>query len=169
MSRPEFSLRVRVREVIESSSQADPKQVTAEVLATITKAELAQALAQALPDFVRIIVGEQRQRVLPSSGPAKSWKTEAAKNYADKLLRQRIDISGTGVDWKFLGDCDDSDLLSLAAIRRGQAAELEATAVWYERIAGLLAESGAETVAELPAAALTELATHTPAALKAAA
>lgn len=156
----EFSLRMRIKQIMAASLVADPKQIAEEVLGTISTGEAVAALTECLPDFVRIIVHSERQRTPATKGPAKSWKTEGAKAYAEKLLRQRVDISGNGTGWKFLAECDEDDCISVAEKRRQQATDLEDMAAWFEKVAATLAEHKAATVAELPESVLAALATN---------
>ena len=155
-----FSLRSRIKQIVEQSTTADPKVIADEVLDSITTSEAAFALAECLPDFVRIVVNLEGRRRSPSAGPGKSWKTEAAKAYAQKLLRQRVDVSGKGIGWKFLAECTSGELDAVAAHRRQQADDLVSTAAWFEKIAALLDEHSVETVKELPEAVLSSLATN---------
>lgn len=156
----EFDLRGRVWKVAESSGVADPKQVAEEVLATLHTSELGEALAACLPDYVRLVLhGAGRPRVGPAGAP-RSWKTEAAKAYAQKILRQRVDVAGDGTGWKFLAECNACDLEAVSAKRREQAEHLTAAAEWFEKIAALLGEHDAEEVKDLPESVLIALASN---------
>lgn len=156
----DFSLRLRIKQLMDESTTADPKVIAATVLESITTREMGQAFAECLPEYVRIVVVSEGRRKAPSAGPGKSWKVEAAKAYAQKILRQRVDVSGIGTGWKFLAECTSDDLDSVATHRRKQADELVNTAGWYEKIAALLDEHSAETVKDLPESVLSAIATN---------
>lgn len=155
-----FSLRLRIRQIVENSETADPKVIADEVLASISTEEAVAALTECLPEYVRVVVQSDGRRRAPAAGLGRSWKTEAAKAYAQKILRQRVDVSGVGVGWKFLAECTSDDLDAVASNRRKQADELVSTAAWFEKIAALLDEHSVETVKDLPEAVLSSLATN---------
>lgn len=154
------SLRDRIKRIMDVSAASDPKVIAEEVLATVTTGEAVELLNECLPPYVRHVVQTAGKQTAPSAGPGRSWKVAAAKAYAEKLLRRRVDVAGDGTGWKFLAECDAEDLASVAALRRKQAEELVETAAWFEKIAGLLAEHESETVNDLPEPVLVSLATN---------
>jgi len=156
----EFSLRARIREVMDGSATADPKAIADEVLARINTRDAMAALEQALPSYVRIFVGETRRHAVASTGGRRSWKAEGARDYAAEFLRRQEDVVGDGTGWKFIAECDAEDMRAVAMKRRQQAADLVDTAAWYEKIAGLLDEHSAATVGALPEPVLLALATN---------
>ena len=149
-----FSLRAIVRKALNSSALADPRALAAVVLDSLGEDQLRDALAETLPDFVRLVIAGSRANAVssPSPGSGRSWKVEALQDYG-KLLRQRIHVANT---WKFLGDCGADDLFAAAAERRNIAAQTLIVAERYERLGKAVEHAGVTTVRNLSTDALQQ-------------
>jgi hypothetical protein len=148
----EFNLRGLVREVLRSSTIADPGAVAVEVLKRIPSRMHKAALGQALRLYVRQVISEERisHRSEPAAAhqpPARSAKVAGIRDGWQKRLRDRVHCNGT---WKFLAACTYDDLLAAAAERRQLADRNQAWARQYDAWARLLTEHDAETFGDLP-------------------
>lgn len=165
----DFALRALIRDVLEHSTDADPHRVAGAVLDKISDDDLRAACATALPEYVRHVIAGQRNAALhpaptvlsetpsgkaPASG--RSWKVSGLQDYG-RALRQRVHVGNTPLDWKFLGDCETSDLAFVVAERRDVAARTAATADFYDRVIGLMQKHKARLVRDLPVKVLTDL------------
>ncbi|MGZ6838288.1 MAG: hypothetical protein ACXVGE_20690 [Blastococcus sp.] len=140
-----------IRRVHEESGSADPREIADKVAASLNPDDLADALAEALPEYVRVTIRTVRNRTM-GSAPQGSAKVAAVRSWFERLLAQSIDVSGDGGQWKTLADCTRDDLLTAARHRRAIAAKNVHTAETYERLAALL-KKGA-TVAQLDPASV---------------
>lgn len=130
------SLAQRVRRIHQEAGSADPREIAQKVLADLASPEdIRAALAEALPDFVRITV-----RVSHGGGLAgpRSSKVEAVRGWYERLMTQPVDVSGNGAKWKALRECTRDELLSVAQYRRQIAARNLRTADAYERLAKVM-------------------------------
>lgn len=141
-------LRARVRDIIADTDLADPQDIAATIIADLNPDDYPAVLAEALPQYVRQIMGAYRMQ---SHGaiPPSSAKVDAVRAWWARVLSEAVDVSGGGGEWKRLGDCTAPDLLAVATFRREMAARNMATARQYEALAARLDEAGCKTVADL--------------------
>lgn len=147
----EFNLRALVRDVLESSTLADPTDVANEVMRRIPKSSQRAALVQALRAFVRQVISEQRMSIRITDGQPTLPVVGSAKVAARREWAQALRLRVAGLDgWKSLADCTYADLLHAAKERREQARRNSAKARQYELLASLLTEHSADRVRDLP-------------------
>lgn len=176
----DFNIRHLVREVLRSSTMADPGAVADEVMRRIPKNMVRTALVQVLRDVVRQVMGEERNS---NAGPAntapvepalrlatddreeaedapkphvpnRSWKRAGISDGWQKRLTDRIHVGQSARDWKLLKFCTYDDLLFAATERRGIADSNAAAARQYDAWARLINEHDVATFGDLPAEAL---------------
>lgn len=133
----------------------DPRAVATRVIEKLSAEEYRAALEIALPSYVRVVNNAHRS---PSVGnPSRSAKVGAIRAWHERMLLAEVDPSGSGNDWKRLGDCTRDDVLALAAHRRKIADENRAAAQRYERLASEMNELGVEHVSDLSASVLSSV------------
>lgn len=170
----DFDIRHLIREVLRSSTMADPGDVADEVMRRIPKSMVRTALVQVLRDAVRNVMGAERakssgaqhahesQPDLPVADPEvytpptpnRSFKVSAIRDGWQKRLTDRIHVGDTARDWKLLKFCTYEDLLFAATERRGIADSNAAMARQYDSWARLMTEHDVATFGDLPAEAL---------------
>jgi hypothetical protein len=156
----EFDLRRLVREVMDSSTLADPHAIADEVYQRIPKSMIAVALQVTLKAFVRQVVSESRHRMSPSRVPVPnatvggsgfSAKRAGIAEWWQRALRDRVEVGGSGKrEWKMLGECTADDLERAAAFREQQAERNKSVARMYRAWARTLNERGVQQMRELP-------------------
>jgi hypothetical protein len=175
----DFNIRQLIREVLRSSTMADPSAVADEVMRRIPKNMIRAALAQVLRDVVRQVMGEERQANRGGSSvtaepqptqpalriadggdeppakpvPNRSWKRVGISDGWQKRLMDRVHVGQSAQDWKLLKFCTYEDLLFAANERRGIADSNNAAARQYDAWARLLTEHDVATFGDLPAEA----------------
>ncbi len=117
-----FSLRAVVRSTARATSEADPRKVADLVLAQLSPQDQHAALRQAIAAAVR-----QLSR----------W---------DGVKAARVCVADR---WTRLADCDATALRGLAADRRANARQAEASAREFDALAAQLEAAGAATVRDL--------------------
>lgn len=179
----DFNLRQVIREVLRSSTMADPGQVADEVMRRIPTKMIKAALAQVLRDVVRQVMSEERGKnsgaatavevpppalkiaqptldddesytPAPKPVPNRSWKRQAISDGWQKRLTDRIHVGQNARDWKLLRACTYEDLLFAATERRSLADSNAAVARQYDAWARLMNEHDVATFGDLPAEAL---------------
>lgn len=174
----DFNLRALVREVLRSSTMADPGDVADEVMRRIPEKLTRDALTQVLRDVVRQVMGEERSsngastaadespalriastdeesdESIRSRVPNRSWKRVGIADGWQKRLTDRIHVGASARDWKLLKACTYDDLLFAATERRGIADSNAAAARQYDAWARLMNEHDVATFGQLPAEAL---------------
>lgn len=150
----DFVLRSLVTEILKASTITDPGLIADEVYKRIAARERPDALKQALRQFVRQVISEQRSAhapgtPAPSSG---SWKVREIRDGWQRRLRDRVHVGDA--QWKFLGQCTADDLRAAAAERQQLADRNSAWARQYRAWADLVDDSSAATFADLPAEVL---------------
>lgn len=154
-----FDLRQLVRDVMASSSEADPGVIANMVMERIDPADYFTALAQTLRGFVRQVLGEHRAEVLPSVSSVRvrpirrgvassSLKVSAIREAWQRALDARVHVEG---GTKLLRDCTYEDLLFAAEERQRIAAANSARARQFREIASAVLAAGVGTVGELSA------------------
>jgi len=138
----------------------DPAAATAAVLAQMSEADRADALALTLPAYVATRRATARPQAeanqFPASNdrpprpaaPRPSAKVAAIRDaWAARIERDEYWVDGRRIA---LADLTREQVLTVAASNRELAAKVEASADRLERVAAAMAEHGARTVADLP-------------------
>lgn len=143
-----------VETVLASTAQSDPREIAAEVLASISDADLRDCLEEALPMYVSryltrgrsgVPTPEKREKDLKPVAPVRSAKVGAIRDHWAKFLEERVQVNG---NWKKVADCTVQDVQALARERREVAAKNVAHAKRFEKLAEDMQAQGAATVAE---------------------
>lgn len=144
-----MKLRHIVSEVLQTSLLTEPRDLAKEVLARIDPEDVAEALAQAMPVFVRQVLSEQRQPtcIRASTTLTGSVRIAAIRDDWKKALRDRIK---TDDGMKFLGDCTIADLKAAAQLRDEMAERNRAKAAQYRVLINELEDAGVSRVKDLP-------------------
>lgn len=163
----DFNLRQVARDVLTSSTMADPRDLAAEVFRRIAAEDYAAALNECLPDFVREEIRHSRNLTAPAglmaertgggggTRPApRSSKVAGIRSYWQSRLRERLHVGPAPSDWLLLGDCSFDDLMFAATARREIAARNAAKAEEYAELAEALRTAGVARVRDLPAKTL---------------
>lgn len=171
-----FDLRGLIDTVLaRSTGIRQTRDLAAEVLVEIPDGDLREALALALPLFIRHRIGMNRN--IPSSEamidtmmttdpyrdtkPRKSSHTNSAHSAASKMIREwwldQVEVHVAGGGYLRLGECTFDDLIFAAHDRREKADQNIQAAVRFETIADAIKEHGVLTVQELPATVRTSL------------
>jgi len=160
----DFNLRAAVREVIDSTDLADPRDVAAKVAESIAGRDLRRALTEALATFVRVEFGRGRMTSgrpsldRPENGSARSAKVSAFRAHAEqwrKKLRDRVHVGAS--HWLLLADCSFENLTTAAEERRQLAVANGVAAERYERYAKAVEAAGVERFGDLPESTLRDL------------
>lgn len=150
-----FSLRRRVLDSLAVSDDPDIGHVAEQVLSGLSPVERDEALRQALRPFVQTVNAESRmRRPGPAPKPNRSRKVEAIREAHQKFLHERVHVGGV---YKFRAELTVDDCLFAARERRELAEQNIARAVEFEAFAKALADSGVDTVGQLPQKVIREL------------
>lgn len=152
----DLNLRQSARDVVERATNVDLPSLADALLAELTPDQYRDALAQALPTFMRDVVGSLRQTgsVHPpktTPGLPASWKVQAIR---DGWQRRLSEIYATSEGNKRLGDFTHDDLIHQADLLAEQAKQKFAKAKGWRALADVLDEHGAAHVRDLPAEVL---------------
>lgn len=144
-----MKLRHIVRDVLGASLLTEPADLANEVIARLNPDDYADALAQAMPVFVRQVLSEDRQPTCIRSSTTfnGSVKVAAIRDNWKRALRDRIK---TDEGMKFLGDCTIANLEAAAALRDEMAARNAAKAAQYRVLIAELVDAGVNRVKDLP-------------------
>ena len=146
----QVSIKEAIRNVVDTTSLSDPDEVAAKVLSTLAPEDMAGAVADMLPQFVRYTFSQGRMLNAPrpesASAPTRSSKVAAIRSAWSQRLDTIVNVGGI---YKRFGECNREDVLTIAAGLRELAAQQEAKAHYYESIASALADG--QTVAALKA------------------
>lgn len=143
-----------VETVLTLTTQSDPREIAAEVLASISDADLRDCLEDALPMYVSryltrgrggVPTPEKLEEDLKPVAPVRSAKVGAIRDHWAKFLDERVQVNG---NWKKVADCTVQDVQALARERREVAAKNVAHAKRFEKLAEDMQAQGAATVAE---------------------
>jgi hypothetical protein len=161
-----FNLRQTVKEVLGSSTMADPTDIADEVLRRIDRKDYPAALAQAMRPFVRQMVSESRPPLgdvpmpaAPGQAPLVGTPFHVRLNYRNawqKALLSR-ETDPTIGKWMFLRDATAQNLENMAAHRETQAEKNRHKARQLRALRDAVIEHGVETVGDLPAETLMPL------------
>lgn len=157
------SIRVLIRQMIEDTNLADPREIAAKILAELDPAEYESVLAEALPVLVRNELSLTRMEVRFKTGAApaasdtptpskgkqafRSRKVAGYRSMAQRLRAMRV--LGDKAAWKTLDDCAEVDLVRIVEHNREQAERNTATAEQYALLLAKLKKSGKKFVREL--------------------
>lgn len=169
---PSFDLRALTRQLLDTSDLSDPNALATELRAMIPDNDLAGALDQTLPGWVRHEMSLGRLKTSPgptdlsesaetsSKGAAtpgkpppnhRSRKLELLQKMASDRLRDRV----KGADcYKLFGDFTVDDLNHAAAVREEQARQNSDCAAEYRELARIITQYRVTYVRELPDAVL---------------
>lgn len=152
-----FSLRAEIKKVVDETDLTDPRDIAAKVAENVPAKLLRDALAQALPELVRVELTRARSgQPAPTAAPAnRSSKVAAIRDAWRRHLRDRIHV-GRGV-WQMLADCTAENLRVAADERRQNAAANLAAADRFDRYAAALEEHKVARFADLPESVQAEL------------
>lgn len=143
-----------VETAVATTAQSDPREIAAEVLASIPDEDLRDCLADALAVYVSrhltrgrsgVPTPEKLEEGLRPVTPARSAKVNAIRDHWAKFLGERVQVEGT---WKRVAECTVSDVQVLARERRDVAARNVAHAKRFEKLANDMQAQGALTVAD---------------------
>lgn len=143
-----------VKAAVATTTQNDPREIAAEVLASIPDDELRECLGQAVTVYISTYLTSRRNGVptpekMESAPkpitPVRSAKVNAIRDHWAKFLAERVQVNGT---WKTVAECTVLDVQALARERREVAARNEAHAKRFEKLAEDMQAQGAATVAE---------------------
>lgn len=136
-----------VQNVMDRTTESDPRVIAATVLKEIPDNKLREALGVALVAYVSRMVTRQRRGVpLPRYAPrptVPSHKVAAVRSEWAKFLAERVQVHGT---WKTVADCTVTDVEVLASDRRETAEKNLAHAKRFEDLAMRMKAQGAATV-----------------------
>lgn len=169
-----FALRALVRRVLDESSAPDPGSIAALVLEQISEKNLRAALAVTLPDYVRHVMGSERQvsfgfppsapetvqtpvQTQETNAPAYHSRRTSLRQSYSREMRQRLHVGPTAKDYKMFGLCGIPDLTFAVAERRDTAARTLAMAEWYGQVIERPEKHDVACVQELPPSVLAEL------------
>jgi len=145
-----FILRHLVREVLDSTNDADPGAIAGMVMARIPRGQVRVALSQTLRLYVRQIVSETRNSRAASVTPIRPNVSSKVSGIRDGWQRRLRDRTHGADGWKMLADCTYDDLLAAASERRDMASRNDARARQYDSWARLLTEHDVATFGDLP-------------------
>lgn len=164
-----YDLRAEIKSVLDSTSLADPGAIADKVAESIPSHALRAALRVTLRSHVRQVIRESRPRSAPDFQPSgsghrrpdtqtapaaagRSSKVRAIREGWQRQLDAPVHVGES--HWKYFGDCTYTDLYAMADERQKNAAENQAWAHHYHRVAALLTEYAVDTVRDLPAEVL---------------
>lgn len=142
----EFSLAAIVRELLDSSDEANPHALAADLLGSLSDDVLRAALLVCLPDYIAKQCHRASTRT-PAQAPGSARWDNVAAVASDGLFRRRL---WTPSGWKHLGDCSRADLLGIAEQRQELAEANAAAAENFTRLANAMKRDKAERVGDLP-------------------
>src|SRR5688572_9456756 len=128
----DFNLKHEIKKVIDSTDLANPHDIAAKVAESIPAKLLRVALAQALPELVRVELGRARTHAVPQPTTAsnRSSKVTGIREAWRRHLRDRVHV-GRGI-WQMLADCTAENFRAAAEERRANAAANLAAADRYD-------------------------------------
>lgn len=151
----EFSLKAEIRKVVDTTDLADPRDIAAKVAENVPAKLLRAALAQALPELVRVELTRSRMSPPPAVLPNRSPKREAIAEMWRRHLRDRVHIGRSA--WLLLADCSADNFRAAAAERRALATANLAAADRYQSYADACDKHGVDKFSDLPESVQAEL------------
>lgn len=143
-----------VKATLATTTKNDPREIAAEVLASIPDEDLRECLGDALAPYMQWHITKSRRGIptpdkleedLKPVAPVRSAKVNAIRDHWAKFLEERVQVNG---NWKKVADCTVQDVQALARERREVAAKNMAHARRFEKLAEDMQAQGAATVAE---------------------
>ena len=173
MSESTVTLTGIVRDALDRSSYADPRDI-AKWVSTNTPDELIEEFyIQALVHVVRNVMSTNRSKAVPSMveqaaemAPPAVRRKSAPSSKVAKIRQWASDwerkcnherINGVGGVSKLMGECTSDDLRYAADDRRKRSEALMNAAGWYASLAERMDEFGVATLRQLPEAAIADL------------
>ncbi|WP_367582195.1 hypothetical protein [Tsukamurella tyrosinosolvens] len=149
-------LRERVAEILTSTDIAAPDAIAERVIESSTAQQRREWMPELLAPYVADVIRFERNRSHVAQRPssARSAKRDGIRSWWQTFVSQRICVDGV---WMAVGSMTAHDAEIAAAERRRQAAELEAKAEAFDRLAKVLADHGVDSVAGLPESARAEV------------
>jgi hypothetical protein len=147
-----------IRLVTESDESGDPRRIAQRVADLAPPEQLREYLAVALVGAVRTTLVQRRNTAIHQvnrvAQGAASAKLAQRRDWWACLLAAPVNVAG---GWKTVGDCTTLDLRHAETHRRELAAQTLRHADFYRLLRTLLTEHRVDTVAELPAAAVSRI------------
>lgn len=143
-----------VTATLATTTKSDPREIAAEVLASIPDVDLRECLGDALGTYMQWHITKSRRGIpapekleedLKPVAPVRSAKVNAIRDHWAKFLEERVQVNG---NWKKVADCTVLDVQALARERHEIAAKNVAHARRFEKLAEDMQAQGAATVAE---------------------
>ena len=138
------------RHVLNTTNETDPKTLAQLCLHEATTEELTNIFEYAIRAALREAADNTRTAPPPQAvingTPVASRRVQAVNAAWTAYKRTRVSIGG---QWRLLGTLNADELREVAHSRHKQAAEITAKAHEYEKLAALMEERNASTVADL--------------------
>lgn len=155
------SVRERVRKVLVETELSDPHDIADALLAKLKGQAARDALAECLPQYVRIVLsGERRRdRLDPAMGATTNQRSTAGSSRSSKwaaarsLFRQPIYVG----QWRQLGELTVEEVTWLVDDRDRQAKELMIARDRWSALRDLMTRRKADRVADLPESEVAEV------------
>jgi hypothetical protein len=166
----DFDLKAVTRQVIASTDDPWTLDDLIDAVDAQTPARVRrEAYRQALREFVRVVMGQHERVVAEVDEPDDETELESdvRRPVPDNVATSRVALLRAGYRarihaapgiWKRLGDCTPDEVEFAAQENRRMAAANTAMADRYERLAKLMRDVGAATVADLDPADVGDLA-----------
>lgn len=139
-----LNLRQRVREMLESTGEADPGVIAQKILADLNDDEIRAALEETLRAYVRMIMRDMRMVETPSANA--SSKQAGIRELAADRLRFHIG----NAEWRMLEEMTYENLIFAAKERRDIAQKNISQAARLENWAKAIKQAKVSTFGELP-------------------
>jgi len=145
-----YDLRSELAAFIDDTSMANPHDIAAKFAEKVPQKHLRSALQQALGQYTRVMVDNRRASNSNPPPPAQRSSRVAAIREAawERALRASYHVGDGG--WKFLGDCEQADVVFAATERREMAKRSNARAEQLEDLAREMTAHQAAHVRDLP-------------------
>lgn len=157
------TVRERVLEILATSSLSDPRDIADKIIGDLTARERQAALAEVLPEYVRITLhaGRGHHPTSDEPGSTQGTRTQDVAEPGSSRWR-RVSSVFTGrykpLDtWKPLRECTRDDVLALVDDYRKRAAQNTRKADQFEALAKRMAKAKVATVGDLPESVVEEI------------
>ena len=133
---PDFNLTHTIREIADTTSLSDPREIAEKLVSMIPKDHIKAVLMQTLPTYVATTFSRDRlHSEAPKASKPRSSKVAAVRDDWKRRLNTPLVVGGT---WKRFSDCTAADLYVVAASLRANAEQSMSKALYYETIADIL-------------------------------